>query len=69
VSIGGWEDLSWPAWARGATPLFRSLFEQCFGNYRVHISDDGEKRIEVTLVLTPKNIAWVTEVAKKIKPA
>jgi len=61
-----WEELSWPTWARGAVPLFRCLFEKCFGNYRVHIADGGEQRIEVTLVITPKNIGWVAQVAKRV---
>jgi hypothetical protein len=63
-----WKELTWPAWARGAVPLFSALFDRCTGNYRVHISDEGEQRIEITMILSPKNIAWVSEVAKRIGP-
>jgi hypothetical protein len=60
------ETLSWPAWARGAVPLFSALFDRCFGNYRVHMAAEGEEKIEVTMVVTKKNIGWLTEVAKRL---
>lgn len=64
-----WEELSWPAWARGAAPLFRVLFEMTYGNYRMHIGDDGEHKIEVTMTITKKNAEWLASVAKRLKLA
>ena len=59
-------ELNFPTWAQPAAPLFRALLDKCVGSYRVHITEKGESRLEVSFTLSPQNIASVAEVAKRL---